>query len=54
MWNYLKYSGMWFGFVLNPFHWQFGWKEGLEDYPFDNSIHFGPVWLRVIIDNGGW
>ena len=55
--DWIRYSGIWFGFVVNPFHWQFGWKKGFsvwEDYLFDNSIHLGPVWIRVIIDNGDW
>jgi hypothetical protein len=55
--KYLRFSGIWFGFVVNPCHWQFGWKRGFnvwEDYLFDNSIHLGPIWIRVIIDDGKW
>jgi len=55
--NYLRYSGIWIGFVLNPCHWQFGLKQTLsawEDYIFDNSLHLGPIWIRVIIDDGKW
>lgn len=56
--SYLKYSGIWVGLVVNPFHWQLGWKKNVgmwpDDYMFDNSMHFGPIWLRVIIDDGRW
>ena len=54
--NYLKYSGVWIGIVLNPYHWRFGFlKESLyDDYVFENCFSFGPVWIRVIIDDGRW
>jgi hypothetical protein len=55
--NYLRYSGIWAGIVVNPFHWQFGWKRNIDVYDnhlFDNSIHMGPIWVRVIIDDGRW
>lgn len=45
--NYLKYSGIWIGLVVNPYHWQFGTKK------FDEGcVHFGPIWVRVLIDDG--
>ena len=47
--NYCKYSGIWFGVVVNPFHWQFGWNTNQ-----DNVVHLGPIWLRVVIDDGQW
>ena len=55
--NWLKYSGIWVGFVLNPFHWRFGFvsdSDAWNDYVFENCLHFGPVWIRVIIDDGRW
>lgn len=56
--NYLKYSGIWIGVVINPYHWRFGLKQGSgsawEEYLFDNALHLGPVWIRVIIDDGSW
>ena len=55
--DYLKYSGIWVGIVFNPYHWQFGWKRNEDVYDshlFDNSIHLGPIWIRVIIDDGHW
>lgn len=47
MFNYLKYSGIWLGVVVNPYHWRFG----IRDYD-PGAIFFGPFWIRVVIDNG--
>lgn len=57
--NCLKYSGIWLGFVLNPYHWQLKIKTGSEsilddDVIFGLSIYFGPVWIRMVIDDGSW
>lgn len=57
--NYLKYSGLWTGLVLNPYHWQLKIKTGSEsilddDVIFGLSIYFGPVWIRMVIDDGSW
>jgi hypothetical protein len=54
--KYLKYSGIWIGIVVNPIHWRFSLTNEsiLENYIFDNCVYFGPVWIRVIIDDGRW
>ena len=57
--NYLKYSGFWAGFVLNPYQWQFKIRTGSEsilddDVIFGLSIYCGPVWIRVVVDDGAW
>lgn len=57
--KWIRYSGIWVGFVLNPFHWSFGWKRSTREWPddlhfFDNAVYFGPVWIRLIIDDGRW
>jgi hypothetical protein len=56
--NYLKYSGLWLGFVLNPHYWNFKLEhksDGLfDDYVFFLNVSFGPFWFRIIIDNGKW
>ena len=52
--NYLKYSGIWAGIVVNPFHWQFGFLKVSDDYVFENCLSLGPIWIRVIIDDGRW
>ena len=54
--KYGKNSGLWFGFVVNPYHWQFVYKcEGVGELApsvFGKYISVGPVWIRVIIDDG--
>lgn len=60
--DWLKYSGIWMGLVVNPFHWRFSWvttdksmwKEFPNDFVFENCVYFGPIWIRVIIDDGRW
>jgi hypothetical protein len=56
--NYLKYSGLWFGFVLNPYHWnlklEFKTDNLIDDYVFFFNCYLGPVWLKIIIDDGKW
>lgn len=56
--NYVKYSGLWFGVVVNPFHWElrFDFLHPDELNPAMRGIFVsvGPVWVRGIIDNGTW
>jgi len=53
--NWIRYSGIWIGIVVNPFHWRFGFvKDSLDVNVFENCLHLGPVWIRVIIDDGRW
>ena len=57
--NFRKYaihSGIWMGFVVNPYHWQFVCKQEaigeLEPSVFGKFISVGPFWIRLIIDDG--
>lgn len=56
--NYLKFSGAWFGFVLNPYHWEFCFNtNGSTDLDPKLKVLFislGPVWTRIAIDDGSW
>jgi hypothetical protein len=55
--DYLKYSGIWIGLVINPYHWRFGFVQSdtvWDDHVFENCLHVGPIWIRVIIDDGRW
>jgi len=56
--NYLKYSGIWVGFAINPFHWKldFEWlhPDDLNPNMYGSYISFGPVWVRIVIDDGSW
>ena len=58
MLKWLKYSGIWIGLVINPFHWRIGLFQGSKEWPderlFENSLHLGPIWIRIIIDDGRW
>lgn len=64
--KWLKYSGFWLNFVLNPFHWLFEidfggtglnallWNEEEEDPIEFFWCHFllGPINFRIVIDDG--
>lgn len=56
--NYLKYSGIWIGLIVNPYHWRLAWvresKEWPDEYMFENCVYIGPLYIRVIIDDGSW
>ena len=57
--KWLKYSGVWAGVVLNPYHWRLGLKFLTKD-EYEQfgvcyfEINLGPVWVRVVIDDGRW
>lgn len=56
--NYLKYSGLWAGVVLNPYHWEFKFTNIKPDELNPNNYGFmisiGPLWVRGVIDDGSW
>jgi hypothetical protein len=56
--NYLKYSGLWAGFVLNPYHWNFKLEvdppQLIDTYLFHFELYLGLIWIRIIIDDGSW
>jgi hypothetical protein len=56
--SYLKHSGMWAGFVLNPYHWNFKLEvnpqHDIDTYIFHFELYLGLVWLRVVVDDGSW
>jgi hypothetical protein len=56
--NYLRYSGIWSGLVINPFHWDFRYQflhpDDLNPNMRGVYISFGPIWIRVVIDDGTW
>jgi hypothetical protein len=55
--EYLRYSGVWIGIVLNPFHWQpkIETKDPLFNDMNPNGkllyISLGPLWIRIVIDD---
>jgi hypothetical protein len=56
--NYLKYSGLWAGIVLNPYHWNFKLEvdppQLIDTYLFHFELYLGLVWIRIVIDDGNW
>lgn len=59
--NWFKFSGVWAGIVLNPYHWQPDFKFIIQDEDevdawglFFLEINLGLVWIRIIIDDGRW
>ena len=56
--NYLKYSGIWMGLVINPYHWELKFQKYHPDELNPNmyGVYYciGPIWIRLIIDNGSW
>ena len=57
--NWLRYSGVWVGFVINPYHWEPDFKI-LRNSEYENwgvvfiELNLGLVWIRIIIDDGRW
>jgi hypothetical protein len=55
--EYLRYSGVWIGIVLNPFQWQpkIETKDSLFNDMNPNGkllyISLGPLWIRIVIDD---
>lgn len=56
--NYIRYSGVWVGLVINPCHWDIRIEQLHPDDLNPNMrgfyISLGPVWVRFILDNGSW
>lgn len=56
--KWLRYSGVWVTFILNPLHWQ------LKSETFDGDnlnpkllglvINIGPIVTKIIIDDGSY
>lgn len=56
--KYIRYSGVWLGCIINPFHWSvtFDFLHPDELNPNMRGFYacFGPFWIRVILDDGSW
>ena len=54
--NYLKYSGVWVGIILNPYHWNFQFQlltpTDIDPKQHGLYVNFGPLWIRMVIDDG--
>ena len=57
--NWVKYSGVWAGIVVNPYHWEPDIKFHTETENevwglFYLEVNLGIVWIRIVIDDGRW
>lgn len=56
--NYLKYSGVWVSFALNPYHWRLSFKcetpTDMDPAMYIVNIAIGPVNVRALLDDGSW
>lgn len=56
--KYIRYSGIWAGIVVNPFHWEARYDQLHPDDLNPNMRGFyasiGAIWVRVILDDGSW
>ena len=56
--DYLKFSGVWINFAINPWHWRI---SGSVHKPTDTDpslyaiyITIGPLSIRAVLDDGSW
>jgi hypothetical protein len=57
--NWFKFSGVWGGVVVNPYHWEpdfkFYTKTDDEQWGlFFLELNLGIAWIRIIVDDGRW
>jgi len=56
--NWLKHSGIWINFALNPFHWSFRFNtivpDELSPFGWRIDIQFLFLNIRIVLDNGDW
>ena len=58
LFNWIRYSGIWITFILNPFHWTFRFENIFEDElnPKMNyvNLQFFFLNIKIILDDGSW
>lgn len=56
--KWLKYSGIWVTFALNPFHWRINYEShGSTDMDPAMKliiVTIGPITIRIVIDDGSY
>jgi len=56
--NYLKFSGVWVSFALNPYHWRMAFgldkPDDLEPARYAFHLTIGPISIRIVGDDGSW
>jgi len=56
--KYIRYSGIWVSFALNPFHWRVSFEFMHPDELNPNMrgvfVSLLPISVRIIVDDGSW
>jgi len=56
--NWIRYSGVWITFILNPFHWTFRFENIVNDelspMEWRIDIQFFFINIRIVLDDGSW
>lgn len=56
--NWIRYSGLWITFILNPFHWKFYFNTSTDILAGPNQqqyqLQLAFVSIRLVVDNGDW
>jgi len=56
--DYLKFSGLWISFAINPCHWRLAFRfdrpNDTDPAMYQFSITLGPLSVRAILDDGSW
>jgi len=54
--NYLKYSGVWVSFAVNPYHWRVAFDiqkpNEMDPALYGVSFTFGPISVKAVLDHG--
>jgi hypothetical protein len=56
--DYLKFSGVWISFAINPCHWRLAFRfdrpNDTDPAMYQFSTTLGPLSVRAILDDGSW
>jgi hypothetical protein len=56
--KWLQYSGIWFSFAVNPYHWRldcaFEGPTDLDPAQHHAFVTVGPLTVRIVIDDGSY
>ena len=57
--KWLKYSGVWFTFAVNPYHWRLNFEAHTNPSDLDPAMRLiivtvGPLTIRIVIDDGSY
>jgi hypothetical protein len=56
--KYLKFSGVWISFALNPYHWRLSAgtqkPNDMDPAQYYVFLTIGPISVRAVLDDGSW